>query len=866
MLFTTSYIIIILIFVSMNTSIAYSDRSPLKQQQQQHKPTTRSPTIIEATTISNQINDEVQQHPTTTMYTIHEINPTEPIDISSLVGFGNKLVDDGEPEFTLECPLRSLIILKSEYAKKKDRRKWFDLIKSSISATWYKNEQIFWRDNGNKVIRYDKHTLAMFQLRPSDSGRYSCLIDHSGAPPELAKYFKFEKGAYFTLTVSGPDLPDSKPAITHPPDNIYTPRGSNATFTCNRTETLSNQITRWFRSCPFGENYTCVEEFLAAFDNATREDDPRILSDYFIDGQRDDTLTLYNLTEDQSGFYGCAVTNIKGSDIRLAQLHLNDDSPRIQGLLNIAPNSERYNSGLGWSVIIIGSLVATVAVLLVAVYFLNLTIRKDKRMKNPLISQATGNNNSNKCTGVITNCSNREANLRQHLPTIDCPDIYNIGKTADGFISGHLHQDTGHLLSQSICKNILNKKQSPSISSTNSHHSDEATCSWAKSMSSNSDNCRAFYSHTSNTTATTVPMYDHPPSTGTLLRPCRFIVQDACVSNPTYGFLRPENDATDWAFPRRNLDRLDKIGEGQFGEVWRYVARRKDGSGDIVAVKQLRNRAGLGDREHLELIAEIEIMKSVNDHPNVIKLLHYCIDDTGPILVIMEYAENGKLQTYLRNCRASSKSSRERCNIEKTYPNITSKELIKFTYHIAKGMEYIASKGIVHRDLASRNILVSSDRICKVADFGFARRVNDDSAYERTTANPVPVKWMAPEALVENKFTSKSDVFSLGILMWEIVTLGATPYEQLTSEGVYKKVTTGGRLDRPSHCRDEFYSLMADCWQHDPTKRPSFKEVACQLETLLLSENDYIELDQYPEHSYYNIENMTDEKVVNNII
>lgn len=339
------------------------------------------------------------------------------------------------------------------------------------------------------------------------------------------------------------------------------------------------------------------------------------------------------------------------------------------------------------------------------------------------------------------------------------------------------------------------------------------------------------------------------------------MVQDACVINPTYGFLRAELESpTDWTFPRRNLERLDKIGEGQFGEVWRYIKREKDGHDVVVAVKQLKNRTGLRESDRLELIAEIDIMKSINNHPNVIKLLNYCADDFEPLLLIMEYAEHGKLQAYLRGCRASRKAYSFVSGVN--YRSITSKELIKFTYHIAKGMEYVASKGIVHRDLASRNILVSKEKICKVADFGFARRVDNDCAYERTTANPVPVKWMAPEALIGNKFTSKSDVYSFGILMWEIVTLGATPYENLSSNEVLKKVTSGERLERPAHCKDEFHAIMAQCWHQDPTLRPTFREIALELERLLLSDNDYIELDQYPEHAYYNIINSEEKEIV----
>lgn len=266
-------------------------------------------------------------------------------------------------------------------------------------------------------------------------------------------------------------------------------------------------------------------------------------------------------------------------------------------------------------------------------------------------------------------------------------------------------------------------------------------------------------------------------------------------------------------------------------------------------------------------------MKSINNHPNVIKIIHYCIDDRLPILLVMEFAEHGKLQTYLRNCRRGKNQKQQSYGCLDNFdddntnfpPQVTSKDLVKFSYHIAKGMEYVASKGIIHRDLASRNILVSKEKICKVADFGFARRITDDCAYQFTTGHLVPVKWMAPEALA-GKFTSKSDVFSLGILMWEIVTLGATPYEYMTSEEVMQRVKSGGRLERPAHCKDEFYNIMSQCWRQDPNERPTFKQLALQLEKLILSENNYIELDQYPEHAYYNILNTAEkEEIVNNI-
>jgi len=588
-------------------------------------------------------------------------------------------------------------------------------------------------------------------------------------------------------------------------------------------------------------NETCNNNFIKAYNKTVEQSNLQYLSPFILYHDAD-TLDVINATETQTGYYGCAITNGRGMDIRLGSLELIEsihEDQRVTALqVEELSRSEQLWFFIGMSCFLF------IAILIAAfTYLMKRSILLDKK-------QHQSQNSPLSPTACVNSTSQKETNLRQHLPNLGCPNIYNISKPSESFITGHLQQTSCHLMAQSICSNLLDEKN-PSISSCNSQHIDETSSSWGKSSCSHGENCRTLYQHTSETTATTVPLYDRPPFSATI-RHLKDSVQNSCVSNPTYGFLRPENDLTEWAFPRRNLDRLNKIGEGQFGEVWRYIARQKDGNGEIVAVKQLKQRLGSGDRERLELIAEIEIMKSVNNHPNVIKLLNYCIDEFEPILLIMEYAEHGKLQTYLRKCRSSNRQYGQ-ISDKSLYPTITSKELLKFSYHIAKGMEYVAAQGIVHRDLASRNILLSKEMVCKVADFGFARRVNEDCAYERTTANPVPVKWMAPEALVENKFTPKSDVFSLGILLWEIATLGGTPYEELSSEGVYKKVTTGGRLERPAHCSDEFYNLMASCWLHDPVLRPTFRDVASELEKLLLSDNDYIKLDQYPEHAYYNI-------------
>lgn len=812
---------------------------------------------------------------------------------------------EGDLAYDITCPLDVAIVVKDYYtrsttdSKLRERaNKWLRKVREQVYVSWRKNDGPVSRPDGEPYEKDERGHITLMKLSQSDAGYWNCLLNYSHFDKEARTFLKLYPAVSIRLDVDEMRdvLLDVKPVIAFPPSDQFVKLNENATFTCKRAfETLTHQTTRWFVSICAKDDTECKEKFNEAYERAQEEGTPQYLQQYIIEGHYGDEFNIVNVSDSDVGYYGCLIVNQRGMDIRRGKLQLflfYPESTTITSTISPTTTSAPANSNTTTNIsttttpvssnrsIInisttaptppppfpvldvsasqqqpkIHTIYLTIGLTIIFVCLLTLSIltrlsrfiRKDKKNLGALLMPEP-------IVGV--NCS---ANLRQHLPSGDCPDIYNIGKSADGFISGHLLQSNGHLMSQSICSRNLDKENNPSISSNNSN-SDEAS-SWGKSVSQyQGDNSRTLYLHTSNTTTTTVPLYDHPPSTGTTRLISGTLLQDACVINPTYGLLRPESDATDWTFPRRNLERLNKIGEGQFGEVWRFKARQKDGNENYVAVKQLKERVGLGDRERLELIAEIEIMKLVNDHPNVIKILHYCADDYEPLLLIMEYAEHGKLQTYLRNCRSFRKSFS--C-LNDFNSIITSKELIKFSYHIAKGMEYVASKGIVHRDLASRNILVSKDKICKVADFGFARRVGDECAYERTTENPVPVKWMAPEALVENKFTTKSDVFSLGILMWEIVTLGATPYEYLTSTEVYKKVTNGGRLDKPLHCKNEFYQIMASCWLHNPAQRPSFKELAEKLEKLLLSENDYIELDQYPEHAYYNILNVAEKEIV----
>ncbi|KAH8294043.1 hypothetical protein KR054_007711 [Drosophila jambulina] len=338
-----------------------------------------------------------------------------------------------------------------------------------------------------------------------------------------------------------------------------------------------------------------------------------------------------------------------------------------------------------------------------------------------------------------------------------------------------------------------------------------------------------------------------------------------------------EGNCDRWEFPRYRLKFFNILGEGAFGQVWRCEATNINDTEGIttVAVKTLKESATEVDRK--DLLSELEVMKSLEPHVNVVRLLG-CCTDKDPTFVILEYVNRGKLQTYLR----SSRAERHYGNTHGKSNVLTSCDLTSFMYQVAKGMDYLTSRGIIHRDLAARNILITDDHTCKVADFGFARDVITSKIYERKSEGKLPIRWMATESLYDNIFSVKSDIWSFGILMWEIVTLGSTPYPGISAADVMRKVgfilnhfksqnylhfshslqvRDGYRLEKPEHCRRELYNIMYYCWSHDPQERPLFAEIIQMLDKLLHTEMDYIELERFPDHNYYNIVSLSGEKL-----
>ncbi|XP_065440744.1 fibroblast growth factor receptor 1 isoform X10 [Chrysemys picta bellii] len=293
------------------------------------------------------------------------------------------------------------------------------------------------------------------------------------------------------------------------------------------------------------------------------------------------------------------------------------------------------------------------------------------------------------------------------------------------------------------------------------------------------------------------------------------------------------------------------LGEGCFGQVVlaEAIGLDKDKPNRVtkVAVKMLKSDAT--EKDLSDLISEMEMMKMIGKHKNIINLLGACTQD-GPLYVIVEYASKGNLREYLQ---ARRPPGMEYCYNPTHLPEeqLSFKDLVSCAYQVARGMEYLASKKCIHRDLAARNVLVTEDNVMKIADFGLARDIHHIDYYKKTTNGRLPVKWMAPEALFDRIYTHQSDVWSFGVLLWEIFTLGGSPYPGVPVEELFKLLKEGHRMDKPSNCTNELYMMMRDCWHAVPSQRPTFKQLVEDLDRIvaMTSNQEYLDLsmplDQY---------------------
>ncbi|KAI1894719.1 hypothetical protein AGOR_G00118640 [Albula goreensis] len=302
-----------------------------------------------------------------------------------------------------------------------------------------------------------------------------------------------------------------------------------------------------------------------------------------------------------------------------------------------------------------------------------------------------------------------------------------------------------------------------------------------------------------------------------------------------------------WEFPRKNLVLGKTLGEGEFGKVVKATAFRLKGKAGYttVAVKMLKENAS--HSELRDLLSEFTLLKQVN-HPHVIKMYGACSQD-GPLYLIVEYAKYGSLRNFLRESRkvgpsyVGSDANRNSSYLENPDERVlTMGDLISFAWQISRGMQYLAEMKLVHRDLAARNVLVAEGRKMKISDFGLSRDVYEEDSYVKRSKGRIPVKWMAIESLFDHIYTTQSDVWSFGVLLWEIVTLGGNPYPGIAPERLFNLLKTGYRMERPENCTEEMYNLMLRCWKQEPDKRPTFAEISKELEKMMVKSRDYLDL------------------------
>ncbi|KAI0984474.1 hypothetical protein GJ496_000841 [Pomphorhynchus laevis] len=275
------------------------------------------------------------------------------------------------------------------------------------------------------------------------------------------------------------------------------------------------------------------------------------------------------------------------------------------------------------------------------------------------------------------------------------------------------------------------------------------------------------------------------------------------------------------------------IGEGAFGLVFiADLLEKKQMKSRKVAVKTLK--ASATEVEMNNFMEEIRIMSSVGKHKNVIELIGYSTKGDRPIVVV-EYAKYGNLRNYLRARRPPDylfTALNDHQPISDKSDMLATSDLIEFCLQIAKGVDFLHFNKCIHRDLAARNVLLAENKICKVADFGLAKDLSYAYYYRRKTDGRIPIKWMAPEALFDQRTSTKSDVWSYGVLIWEVMTYGGTPYPSVPVEKLYDYIKEGYRMEKPVNCPENLYQLMHQCWSFSCEERPNMDVIVNRIDAI----------------------------------
>nr|XP_061789254.1 focal adhesion kinase 1-like isoform X15 [Nerophis lumbriciformis] len=274
------------------------------------------------------------------------------------------------------------------------------------------------------------------------------------------------------------------------------------------------------------------------------------------------------------------------------------------------------------------------------------------------------------------------------------------------------------------------------------------------------------------------------------------------------------DQAQDYEIQRDRIELGRCIGEGQFGDVHQGVYISPENPALSVAVKTCKNSTSDSVRE--KFLQEALTMRQF-DHPHIVKLMGVITEN--PVWIIMELCTLGELRSFLQVRKYS----------------LDLATLILYSHQLSTALAYLESKRFVHRDIAARNVLVSTVDCVKLGDFGLSRYM-EDSSYYKASKGKLPIKWMAPESINFRRFTTASDVWMFGVCMWEILMYGIKPFQGVKNNDVIGRIENGERLAMPPQCPPTLYSLMTKCWSYDPSKRPRFNELKTQLSTILEEE------------------------------
>ena len=316
-----------------------------------------------------------------------------------------------------------------------------------------------------------------------------------------------------------------------------------------------------------------------------------------------------------------------------------------------------------------------------------------------------------------------------------------------------------------------------------------------------------------------------------------------CIDNPDYVKTSSEKDST-FAFKslrpisKSKIHYIRDLGSGNFGLVYQgKVEGIIDGEEfTMAAIKTLRE--GTSAEGMKNFLHEAKLACQF-DHENIIKLYGICMSDSFYCLVF-EYMDLGDLNEFLRSSASSlqrrimnpldsSARSRTESSLSNNPPRLNPLQLVTICHQIALGMEYFASLNHVHRDLATRNCLVGTGLVVKIGDFGMSQTLYHSDYYKQKGEQALPVRWMAPEAFIYGRFSTEGDVWSFGVVMWEVFSFAMQPYYGKMNDQVMNEVRRGHTLSRPDDCPESIFEIMRSCWQMEPHRRPSFSELAEEL-------------------------------------